>query len=132
MIVHRELTLEDYLSILRRRIGFMVLPDAVFAMGGYTISLFLGSRYTSETVVLVEEQAVPESLVKPVIGGDVNQRLATMQEQILSRTRLQQIIEKVGLYKEQASRISMEDMDARLRKSFTVSPGRPLGTHPAK
>ncbi|HXN53043.1 MAG TPA: XrtA system polysaccharide chain length determinant [Candidatus Acidoferrum sp.] len=126
MIVHRELTLEDYLSILRRRIWIIVVPAAVFAIGAYTISLFLASRYTSETVVLVEEQAVPESLVKPVIGGDVNQRLATMQEQILSRTRLQQIIEKVGLYKEQASRISMEDMVARLRKSITVSPVRPM------
>jgi polysaccharide chain length determinant protein (PEP-CTERM system associated) len=98
----------------------------VFAIGAYTISLFLASRYTSETVVLVEEPAVPESLVKPVISGDANQRLATMQEQILSRTRLQQIIEKFGLYKEEASRISMEDMVALLRKSITVSPVRAM------
>ena len=126
MVMQRELTVEDYLAIARRRWWIIVVPAVVFAIGAYTISLFLASRYTSETVVLVEEPAVPESLVKPVISGDANQRLATMQEQILSRTRLQQIIEKFGLYKEEASRISMEDMVARLRKSITVSPVRAM------
>jgi polysaccharide chain length determinant protein (PEP-CTERM system associated) len=126
MVAQRELTLEDYLAIARRRWWIIVLPAIVLAVGGYTVSLFLASRYTSETVVLVEEPAVPESLVKPVIGGDVNQRLATMQEQILSRTRLQQIIEKFGLNKEEAGRLSTEDMVARLRRSITVSPVRPM------
>lgn len=124
--MQRELTVEDYLAIARRRWWIIVVPAVVFAIGAYTISLFLASRYTSETVVLVEEPAVPESLVRPVIGGDVNQRLATMQEQILSRTRLQQIIEKFGLYKEENGPMSMEDMVARLRKSITVSPVRPM------
>jgi len=126
MVVQRELTREDYIGIARRRWWIIVVPAVVFAIGAYTMSLFLASRYTSETVVLVEEPAVPESLVKPVIGGDVNQRLATMQEQILSRTRLQQIIEKFGLYKEEAGRQSMEDMVARLRRSITVSAVRPM------
>jgi polysaccharide chain length determinant protein (PEP-CTERM system associated) len=126
MLAQRELTREDYLEILRRRLWMIVVPAVVFAICAYTISLFLASRYTSETVVLVEEQAVPESLVKPLIGGDVNQRLATMQEQILSRTRLQQIIEKFGLYKEETRRMSMEDMVAHLRRSITVSPVRPM------
>ena len=126
MLMQRELNLEDYLTIARRRWWIVVVPAIVFAIGAYTISLFVASRYTSETVVLVEEPAVPENLVKPVIGGDVNQRLATMQEQILSRTRLQQIIEKFGLYKQEAGRVSMEDMVARLRKSITVSPVRAM------
>jgi polysaccharide chain length determinant protein (PEP-CTERM system associated) len=126
MILQRELTLEDYVAILRRRWWIIAVPAVVFAIGAYSISLLLASRYTSETVVLVEEPAVPESLVKPVIGGDANQRLATMQEQILSRTRLQQIIEKFGLYKEEVGRVSVEDMVARLRKSITVSPVRAM------
>jgi polysaccharide chain length determinant protein (PEP-CTERM system associated) len=126
MILKRELTVEDYIGIARRRWWIIAVPAVVFAIGAYTISLFLTSRYTSQTVVLVEEPAVPESLVKPVISGDANQRLATMQEQILSRTRLQQIIEKFGLYKEDAGRVSMEDMVARLHKAITVSPIRPM------
>jgi len=126
MILQRELALEDYVAILRRRWWIIAVPALVFAIGAYTISLFLASRYMSQTVVLVEEPAVPESLVKPVIGGDANQRLATMQEQILSRTRLQQIIEKFGLYRDEAGRVSTEDMVSSLRKSITVSAVRAM------
>jgi polysaccharide chain length determinant protein (PEP-CTERM system associated) len=49
-----------------------------------------------------------------------------MQEQILSRTRLQQIIEKFHLYADDSSRKSMEDLVAHLRKSITVSPVRAM------
>jgi len=127
IIGQRELTLQDCTAILRRRLWIIIVPAVLFAISAYILSLFLPNRYTSETVVLVEAPTVPENFVKPVIGGDVNLRLATMQEQILSRTRLQQIIEKFGLYKkEEAAHISMEDMVANLRKSITVSPVRPM------
>lgn len=128
MILQRELTLEDYLTILRRRIWFIVIPAVIFAVGAYAFSLLLKNRFTSETVVLVEQPSVSENLVPRILGGgDANQRLATMQEQILSRTRLQQIIEKFGLYKEDISKgAHMEDLVARLRLSITVSAVRPM------
>jgi polysaccharide chain length determinant protein (PEP-CTERM system associated) len=127
MIGQRELTIDDYKMIVRRRIWLLVIPAVLCAIGAYTVSIFLPSRYTSETVVLVEEQAVPENIVRPVVGGgDVNQRLATMQEQILSRTRLQQVVEKFGLYREETGRRPMEELVARLKKSITVSAVRPM------
>src|SRR5260370_7491495 len=126
MIGQREMTIDDYLSILRRRIWLLVIPAVVCAAGAYTVSLFLPSKWTSETVVLVEEPAVPDSIVKPIISGDLNQRLATMREQILSRTRLQQMIEKFGLFREDEGKRSTEELVARLRNSIEVSPLRPL------
>jgi len=126
MIGKVELTIEDYKEILRRRIWILVIPTVICAIGVYVISNFLPSRYTSETVVLVEQPTVPENFVKPVVEGDVNQRLVTMQEQILSRTRLRQIIDKFGLYKEEVGRLTTEEMIALLRNSITVSPVRPM------
>jgi polysaccharide chain length determinant protein (PEP-CTERM system associated) len=126
MIAKGELTIEDFKEILRRRIWILVIPTMICAIGAYVISIFLPSRYTSETVVLVEQPVVPENFVKPVVEGDVNQRLVTMQEQILSRTRLQQIIEKFGLYTDKADHLTMEEMIALLRNSITVSAVRPM------
>jgi len=60
MIGQREMTVDDYLSILRRRIWLLAIPAVVCAVGAYTVSLFLPSRWTSETVVLVEEPAEVE------------------------------------------------------------------------
>src|ERR1700675_2469413 len=115
MIGQREMTIDDYVSILRRRIWLLIIPGVVFAVGAYTVSLFLPARWTSETVVLVEQPSVPESIAKPIFSGDLNERLATMQEQILSRTRLQQMIEKFGLYRDEVGKRSMEELVGRLR-----------------
>jgi polysaccharide chain length determinant protein (PEP-CTERM system associated) len=126
MIGKRELSIEDYKAILRRRKWLLIVPAAVFAVGAYLVSLILPARYTSETVVLVEAPAVSPDIVKPIIGGDINQRLATMREEILSRTRMQKIIEKFDLYKEDIGRRPMEELVARLRNSIEVSAVSPM------
>lgn len=125
MIIHKEMTLQDYIFILRRRFLLLIVPTVLCAAGGYFISFLLHSRYVSQTVVLVESQAVSESIVKPVVG-DVNQLLATMQEEILSRTRLRQIIDKFGLYKNEQRRLTDDEEVDRLRKSIVVSAVRPM------
>jgi polysaccharide chain length determinant protein (PEP-CTERM system associated) len=59
---------------------------------------FIPAKYRSETLILVEQQRVPEHYVEPNIGVDLQQRLQSMSEQILSRTRLMSIIDKFHLY----------------------------------
>jgi len=77
-------------------------------------------------MVLVDQPAVPDSYVKPVVSEDLNQRLASMQEQILSRTRLQNLVERFGLQGKDANRVPMEELVERLRKSITVTPLNPM------
>lgn len=126
MAIHRELTFEDYVAILRRRRWLLIIPAILGAAAGYLLSLILPSRYTSHTMVLVEQPAVPDSYVKPVVSEDLNQHLASMQEQILSRTRLQDLVERFGLQGKDANRAPMEEQVARLRKSITVTPLNPM------
>ena len=125
MIGQREMTIEDYKAILIRRMWLLIIPAVVFSAGGYLLSLFLPARYKSETVVLVEAPTVSSELVKP-IGGDTNQRLATMREEILSRTRLQQIMEKFNLYRNDIGKYPLEELVGRLRSSIEVSAVRPM------
>lgn len=125
MIGQHEMTIEDYKAILKRRIWLLIIPAVVVAIGAYVVSLFLPARYKSETVVLIEAPTVSSELVKP-IGGDTNQRLATMREEILSRTRLQQILEKFSLYREDVGKRPMEELVGRLRSSIDVSAVRPM------
>lgn len=125
MLGHRELNMDDYLAILRRRMWIIVIPTVVLPLAAYLVSLKLPNRYTSQTLVLVEQQKVPDAFVKPVVTEDLNERLATMQEQILSRTRLQPIIERVGLFKDEAGKVPMEELVDRMRRSIAVTPIRP-------
>jgi polysaccharide chain length determinant protein (PEP-CTERM system associated) len=126
MAIRRELTFEDYLAILRRRRWLLVIPAILGMAFGCIISLLLPKKYTSHTTILVEQPIVPDSYVKPVVSEDLSRRLASMKEQILSRTRLQRLIEQFGLYKKDAMRVPMEELVERLRKSIRVAPLDPM------
>jgi polysaccharide chain length determinant protein (PEP-CTERM system associated) len=99
MIENRELTMDDYLAILRRRFKVILLPALLAPLAGFLISFVMPPKYTSQSTVLVDEQKVPESYVKPVVTEDLAQRLATLQQQVLSRDRLRPMVERLGLAK---------------------------------
>lgn len=122
MLGHRELGMDDYVDILRRRRWLILIPTLVMPVLAYAGSLALPNRYTSKTLVVVEEQKVPVGYVKPVVSDDLMERLMSMQQQILSRTRLQPVIERFGLYKEELKTVPMEDVLERMRRAITIVP----------
>ncbi len=124
MLGERDLSLSDYWMILRRRRWMLLIPVLVAPVLAFMISLKLDDRYTSQTLVLVEAQRVPDAYVTSVVPEQVTERLATMQEQILSRSRLQPIVERFGLFKDQRKSAPMEDLVEQMRAAITVSPVR--------
>jgi len=126
MIRNGELSMSEVKRVLKRY--WWVLPLTV--IGGVSLALgttfFLPKRFTSRTLVLVDQQTISPDLVKPVITEATNQRLASMQEQILSRSRLQPIIEKFGLYPADRTQVHMEDLVEKLRAAIEVTPLEPM------
>ncbi len=122
MVRNGELAAEDAKRVLRRY--WWILPITVVGCGTIAMSLamVLPKRYTSQTLILVQQPTVPSDIVRPVVTEDLNHRLASMQEQILSRTRLEPIIHKFGLYPELRGTVHIEDLVERLRTSITVTP----------
>ncbi|HKV43036.1 MAG TPA: Wzz/FepE/Etk N-terminal domain-containing protein [Blastocatellia bacterium] len=125
MTVHRQLNVEDWLGIFRRRKWQIIIPAALCALAGLLISFAFPKQYTSHTRVLVEAPIVPDDIVKPVVSDDVNRRLASMQGEILSRTHLEGLIEQNHLYAKELDRVPMESLVDRLRKSISVLPMAP-------
>jgi polysaccharide chain length determinant protein (PEP-CTERM system associated) len=121
-----EITVSEAKRVFRK--FWWLLPIAVFTCGtlGLLAAKILPKRYTSQTLVLVDQPTVPIDYVKPVVSEDLNRRLSSMQEQILSRTRLLPIVEKFGLYPEDRKRLSLDDLVDRLRKSVSVKPMDPM------
>ena len=82
-----QLPLEHYVRLILYRkwiiIGTLLLVSgAVFA-----ITYRLPNIFTSETLILVDPQRVPEAYVKSTVTGDIRNRLGTLSQQILSATR---------------------------------------------
>lgn len=121
MFGDRDLNFDQYLAILKRRVWWIVLSTALVPLLVYLGSLLIANQYTSQTLVLVEQQKVPDNFVKPVVTEELNERLATMQEQILSRTRLQPLIERFQLFPSDMGKVPMEDLVDRMRKLISVT-----------
>ena len=123
MLGHRELTMEDYAGILKRRFRLILASTITLLAAGVGVTYVLPPRYESQTLILIEQQSVPEDYVKPVVGQDLDARLASMKEQILSRSRLEPIITKFKLYATNAN--TMDDRVDLTRKAIKVTPIHP-------
>jgi polysaccharide chain length determinant protein (PEP-CTERM system associated) len=120
MLGHRELTMLDYAGILKRRFWLILAAALLFLGIGLGISYDLPPQYMSQTLVLIEQQKVPEDYVKPVVNEDLNGRLASMREQILSRSRIEPIITRFDLYG--GNKYTMDDRVDMTRKAIGINP----------
>jgi polysaccharide chain length determinant protein (PEP-CTERM system associated) len=122
MIRNGEINMSEVKRILRKY--WWILPLTVVSGGvvGIGATMVLPKKFTSQSRVQIHEQSVSPELVKPVLTEATNQRLASMQEQILSRTQLQAIIEKFGLYPSDRGNLHMEDLVLKLRSAIDVTP----------
>ncbi len=125
MVQNGEIGLAEAQRTLRRY--WWILPLSTLILGGMGLgaTFVLHKRFTSQTMVLVVQPTVGPDYVKPVVTEDLNHRLASMKEQILSRTRLQPIVEKFGLYAEVRGQVHIEDLVERLRTAVEIKPLEP-------
>ncbi len=93
----RELTMDDYLAMLRRRLKVILIPALLAPLAGFMVSYVFSPKYTSQSTVLVEGQKVPDSYVQSVITADFTQRVQSLSQVVLSPSRLRPVIENLGL-----------------------------------
>lgn len=116
MIPGKTYTLDTLWEVVWRRKWLIVLPALAIAAGSAYAIKRLPDRYQSETLILVVPQRVPESYVKSTVTARIEDRLQAISQQILSRTRLEQIVNDFNLYpKERANQELMEDIVERMR-----------------
>jgi polysaccharide chain length determinant protein (PEP-CTERM system associated) len=112
--------------MLRRRWPICVYTASVGLVIGIALAFLLPKRYQSKTIVLVEQPSVSSTYIPAAISDDWNQRLASMQQQIMSRTRLSEVIQKLNLYPSETGSVPMDALVDRLMKAITVDPMEPM------
>lgn len=119
MIENRELTMDDYLAMLRRRAKVILIPAVLAPLVAFLISYAFPPKYTSQSTILVERQKVPENMVQPVVSEDWTARVATLQQQVLSDSQLQPVVQKI--YPNKSSQEMSEIIDD-IRANMIVEP----------
>ncbi len=119
MIQNRELTMDDYVAMLRRRLKLILIPALLAPLPGYMVSHAFPAKYTSQSLVLVEAPKIPDVVVQPVFTQDLTQHVATIQQRVLSATRLRPMIERLGLARPGQA---VEDVMDSIRQNMTIEP----------
>ena len=112
---------EHYLRIIFHRKWIVLGVFLAVSAGTFVYSYRLPNVFSSETLILVDPQKVPESYVKATVTGDVRNRLNTLSQQILSATRLQKIIDSMNLYPEEKKTMAREDLISLMRGKISVA-----------
>ncbi len=112
--------LEMLLAVWHRRkwLALVVFLTPLAATIGAVRSM--PNTYESGATVLVEPQRAPERLVGPSAAGELETRLRTISEQILSRSRLLEVITQFDLYPALRRQASPEGVVERMRRDIQL------------
>ncbi len=112
--------LQKYLDVARRRHLHFLIPVLIGWLVVWGASWVLPARYKSSTLILVEQPTMPKDYVTPNINDDVQDRLQSITQQILSRTRLLHIIDQLNLYGGSHSQATPDEKVERMRKDIEI------------
>ncbi|MGB9199347.1 MAG: hypothetical protein WCB53_20660, partial [Terriglobales bacterium] len=124
----RELSMDDYLAMARRRLKVVVVPMLIAPIAGFLISYGFTPKYTSEAEVLVEGQRVPSTYVEPVVTADFAQRVDQLKGEMFSTAKLQPIIAGLDLAKPGEEAELIGDIRTNLVFSPAISSLSPTAT----
>jgi polysaccharide biosynthesis transport protein len=107
-------------SVWGRRKWLAIVVFTVPLAAAGSIIMFLPNVYRSAATVLVDRQQVPESMVRSTVTSALETRLHTISQEILSRSRLEALINRFGLYADLRKRVSLEEIIDRMRKDIRL------------
>src|SRR5215469_14017867 len=109
------------LGIVRRRHLHFLIPFFLGWLLVWVASWMLSPKYQSTTLILVEQPTMPKDYVTPNINDDLQERMQSITQQILSRTRLLHIIGQFNLYNSPHGQRTPDDKVERMRKDIDIA-----------
>jgi polysaccharide chain length determinant protein (PEP-CTERM system associated) len=112
--------LEEAFAVARRRGWLALIVFVVPFTIAASLAVFLPAIYRSSATVLVDRQQIPEAFVRPTVTSALETRLQTITQEVLSRSRLEQLITRFGLYPELRKHASTEVLIERMRQDIQL------------
>jgi protein tyrosine kinase modulator len=120
MLPGRSSSTSDVLRIMRRWKWLIAPWPIIGVVVSWTIASRMPNRYQSETLILVVPQRVPQEYVKSTVTARIEDRLRTISQEILSRTRLEKIIDELKLYPDLRRQMPLEDVIVKARADVDI------------
>jgi succinoglycan biosynthesis transport protein ExoP len=119
-VSRRPPDIEDYIDMVRRYRSWIIGPMFVGLVLSVVVAFMWPDTYISQAVMRITPQQIPENLVPSVVSTQMAERLNQMQQEILSRTSLQELIQRpsLDLYKRERQRLPLEDIIQDMRNKY--------------
>ena len=128
---------QDLLALFIRRRWWLVWPFVALSAAVALFTYMLPMVYVSDTLILIRPRDVPNEFVKDLIAGTTEQRLSAIEQRVLSRTNLVQILNEFDGQLPEYQRLNMDDKVVKIRSQINlnfksedrVGSGQPTVTH---
>jgi polysaccharide chain length determinant protein (PEP-CTERM system associated) len=108
--MYEQRIINDILGIVRRRkLGFIIAFIPVLVVG-IIYAYSQSPMYRSQTTILIEGQQIPLEYVRTAVTRYIDERLAIIRQQVLSRTKLL----------EMRNRYTVEEIISKMRESIRL------------
>lgn len=114
------LDLNDYLVVLRRRRVQLFAPMALVFLIALAIAFGLPAVYRSTATILIEQQDIPQDLVRSTVTSYATERIQIISQRVMTRENLRSIIEKFGLYAEEKKSKDLGEIISLMRGNIGV------------
>lgn len=115
-------TLSDLFEILKRRKLSLILPALIIFLVAAVVALTLPPIYKSTSTILIEEQEIPAEFVMSTVTSYAEQRIQTINQRIMSYTRLLNIINQFKLYQDLRGKWTIEQIVEEMREDIILEP----------
>ncbi len=108
------------METIRRHRLLALLPFLFVLAAAASLAFFLPGLWTSDALLMVDRQQVPETMVRPTVTGEIEAKLITLSQEIMSGPRLAAIIQQHDLYPRLRAREGLEAATERMRQDIKL------------
>ena len=114
-------TFGEYLDMVRRRWLAAAIAFAIVVVIGAAVALLLPPVYRSTATILIEQQEIPQDLVRSTITSFADQRIQVIKQRVMTTSNLLDVIREHGLYANEIDRKPREVILERMRGDIHVN-----------
>lgn len=134
--MEEEKGIQDYIPVFKRHKFKMILTALVIFLIAVILAIKLPSVYKSTGTILIEQQEIPQDLVRSTVTSYADQRIQVISQRVMSTKNLKQVVDKFNLYTEERKTETLaeildtmrEDIQLEMVSADVVDPvtGRPV------
>jgi len=133
-ISRRALDVEDYIDIVRRHTTWILGPLFAGLVISCVAAFLIPNTYLSRAIMRISPAQISPDMVPSTVSQQMNERIGQMQQDILSRDSLSELIQRpaLNLYRRERDKQPLQDViesmrarDVKINIFSTAGTGRP-------